>query len=202
VINVARRNLTDQLIPRDCIKEQLKLIDGSNTDYITPTGNVYKDYGNNMFFKKKTYISNSCGYTYCGIYFADGSIKSRRVHVLVAKAYLPNPNNLPYVGHKHNNKADTDLKELYWTDARENTQRAYDDGVAVTDSGFDDSQSFPIDVYTKYGDYIESCGSAHIASARYGVSISTVLRHCNNEVGSYRKQYTFRYFGDNFNFNN
>lgn len=199
---MAMRLLKDKLIHRDLIDEELVLIDGSTTDYITSSGNVYKDYGNNMFLKKKTHISSSCGYTYCGITYEDGVNRQRRVHVLVAKAFIPNPNNLPYVGHRNNNKACTESSELYWTDAKENTQRAYNDGLAKTDKGFDDSQSYSIDVYDLGGNYIETCGSVHIAANDYNVSISTVLRHCNNEVGYYRSEYTFRFEDTPFNFNN
>lgn len=196
---MARRNLSDKLIHKSSITEELRLINGSETDYITPSGSVYKDYGNDMFLKKKTHISTSCGYTYCGITFKDGN-KQRRVHRLVAEAYLPNPENLPFVGHKNNVKSCTDVNQLYWTDAKENTQRAYDDGLAKNASGFDDSQSFPIDVYTVNGKYIESCGSVHEASEKYKVSMSTVLRHCRNEVNEYRGSFTFRFIDDDFLF--
>ena len=50
------------------------------------------------------------------------------------------------------------------------------------------------------GDFIETCGSVHIASKKYKVSMSTVLRHCRDEVSSYRGSYTFRFMGDNFYF--
>lgn len=197
--NLAKRLLKDKLISINEISEELRIIKGSLTDYITPTGKVYKDYGNEMFLVKKCHISSSCGYTYCGITFPDGN-KQRRVHKLVAEAYIPNPDNLPFVGHKNNDKSCTDYKELYWTNASENTKRAYDDGLAKTDKGFDDSQSFIIDVYTIDGCYVETCGSVHEASHKYGVSMSTVLRHCNNEVSSYRGNYTFRYTDDDFYF--
>ena len=48
---MARRNMTQKLIHINKINEQMKLIDGSETDYITPTGKVYKDYGNNFYYR-------------------------------------------------------------------------------------------------------------------------------------------------------
>ena len=196
---MAKRLLKNRLINKDTIKEELVPIRSSLTDYITPTGKVYKDYGDNMFLLKSSHISSSCGYIYCGITYPCGNV-SRRVHRLVAEAYIPNPSNLPYVGHKHNNKECTDVSELYWTDAKENTQRAYNDGVAKNAKGFDDSKTFQIDVFTIDGNFIETCGSVHIASTKYGVSMSTVLRHCRDEVKNYRGSYTFRFTGDNFYF--
>lgn len=50
---MARRNMTQKLIHISKINEQMKLIDGSETDYITPTGKVYKDYGNDFIIQKQ-----------------------------------------------------------------------------------------------------------------------------------------------------
>lgn len=50
---MARRLLKDKLINRQDIDEELFLIDGSETDYITKTGKIYKDYGDNKFYLKK-----------------------------------------------------------------------------------------------------------------------------------------------------
>ena len=44
---MAKRKLTDKLISKDDITEELRLIKNSETDYITTSGNIYKDYGNN-----------------------------------------------------------------------------------------------------------------------------------------------------------
>lgn len=197
---MARRLFIDKLVDKSSINEELRLINGSLTDYITPTGKIYKLYDNGLYFQKKTYISSSCGYTYCGITFSDGINRQRRVHRLVAEAYLPNPNNLPFVGHKNNIKSCTDVTELYWTDAKESTKRAYDDNLAHTDKGFNDSQSFQIDVYDLDGNFIETCGSVKETAKAYGVSPSTVLRHCRNEVSTYRASYTFRFIDDDFSF--
>ena len=66
-------------------------------------------------------------------------MKHCRVHILVAKAFLENPNNLPIVGHKDNNKLNPVKENLYWTTIQENTQKAYNDKLQVNDSGYDDS---------------------------------------------------------------
>lgn len=194
---MAKRKLTDKLISLSSIKEEMKLIEGSDTDYVTPSGQVYSDYGNNMFLHKKTHINNHNGYTYCGIHFPSGN-KQRRVHVLVAKAFLSNPNDLPVVGHKNNIKSSTDINNLYWTTVKENTQKAFDDGLAINAAGFDDSQSYQIDVYSLNGRYIKTIGSVTEASREYGVSKSTVLRHCRKEVNKYRIDVTFRFQNEDF----
>lgn len=49
---MAKRKMSDKLIDKSEIKEELRLIKGSETDYITPSGEIYKDYGNNKFYHK------------------------------------------------------------------------------------------------------------------------------------------------------
>lgn len=111
---MARRNLENKLIYKTDIKEELRLIDESLTDYVTPNGLVYVDYGNNFFYKKKTFVNKNNGYLYVNINTFEGKQKSRRVHILVAKAFLSNPNNYPIVMHKDNNKANPRLDNLEW----------------------------------------------------------------------------------------
>lgn len=52
----------------------------------------------------------------------------KRVHRLVAKAFIPNPNNLPMVNHKDGNKTNNNVDNLEWCTNSQNTQDAYDKG--------------------------------------------------------------------------
>lgn len=110
---MARRNMTNFLIKKENIQEEMRLIKGSDTDYVTPTGNIYKDYGNNMFYHKSVFPNKNNGYLYCGITYREGQ-RQRRVHILVAEAYVPNPDNLPVVMHLDNNKQNCNVENLKW----------------------------------------------------------------------------------------
>lgn len=46
--------------------------------------------------------------------------KTELVSRLVATAFIPNPNNLPHVGHEDDNKNNNSVSNLYWTDPVEN----------------------------------------------------------------------------------
>lgn len=43
-----------------------------------------------------------------------GKIKRHKVHRLVAKAFIPNPNNFPEVNHKDENKINNNINNLEW----------------------------------------------------------------------------------------
>ena len=135
----------DRLIHLSDIKEEMVLIDGSVTDYITRSGEVYKDYGNNMFYKKKIFQNKYNKYMYVNITFGDGVNRVRRQHILMAKAFIQNPDpiHLRIVGHKDDVKWHNTLDNLYWTDNQENTQSAFDNGLKTNKlAEYNDSSSY------------------------------------------------------------
>jgi hypothetical protein len=52
-----------------------------------------------------------------------------RLHILVAKAFIPNPENKPVVNHKRGKKHDCRASQLEWMSISENTQHAWDNGL-------------------------------------------------------------------------
>lgn len=55
----------------------------------------------------------------------DGIDKAEYIHRLVAKAFIPNPNNLPTVNHIDGNKHNNNVSNLEWASYSENNQHAY-----------------------------------------------------------------------------
>ena len=51
----------------------------------------------------------------------NGERKTYKIHRLVVETYLPNPDNLPQVNHKDENKANNALQNLEYCDAAYNT---------------------------------------------------------------------------------
>lgn len=63
-------------------------------------------------------------------YLGVSCFKSCSVHVLVAEAYIPNPNNLPEVNHKDGIKAHCWADNLEWTTKKGNMEHASQIGLA------------------------------------------------------------------------
>ena len=58
-----------------------------------------------------------------------------RVHILVAKAFIPNPDNKPEVNHKKGKKNDVRASQLEWVTPSENIQHAWDNGLMIRGGG-------------------------------------------------------------------
>ena len=179
---MAKRKLINNLISKENIHEEIRLIDETDIEYITPSGKIYTYYGDNMYYPKKTFINKSNGYIYTNLNSSDGKTIQRRVHRLVAIAYLPNPNNLPIVMHIDNDKGNPTLANLRWGTHQENTQDAFNDGLAVNDKGFQDSQSIPVVQFDLDYKFIKSFGSVSIASKITGMTKTGILHQCHHRT--------------------
>ena len=150
---------------------------GSKTRYfVTSEGDVYNDKGHKMALKE-----NEDGYLVLKI-FVDGKAVYPGVHTLVATAFIPNPDNLPVVGHKDNNKSNNSLDNLYWTTVQENTQKAFDDGLAVNAKSYEDSQSKEVIVFDLHMNEIARYGSISECSRELGVSKNAISGQCNGDM--------------------
>lgn len=191
---MAKRLLKEKLIDKADIKEEMRLIKGSLTDYITPSGEIYKDYGNNKFFHKAQWLNH--GYWYCGITYPEGQ-RQRRTHILVAEAYIPNPNNYPYVCHKDDNKENRHMDNLEWGTPSQNTKDAHDRFLLQNDKGWDDSQSIPVCSFNLQGELLKKYGSVGEAYRDLNITKSTILNQCNHKVKTKpRCGYWFRYLSE------
>ena len=193
---MAARKFNNKLIDRSEILEPMKLINGSKTDYITPSGEVYKDYGNNKFFHKSQWTT--WGYWYCGITYPEGQ-KQRRVHILVAEAYVPNPDpeHFNIVLHKDSNKENKHYTNLKWGTTSENTKQAIEEGMLVNDKSWDDSQSIHVCSFNLQGELLNKYGSVGECSRELGITKTTILNQCNHKVKTKpRCGYWFRYLSE------
>ena len=67
--------------------------------------------------------------------------KNKLVHVLVAKAFIPNPENKPEVNHKDGNKLNNCVENLEWVTHMENIRHACETGIFRHTTGLNANKS-------------------------------------------------------------
>lgn len=94
------------------------------------------------------------------------------VHILVATAFIPNPDNLPTVNHKDGNKRNNRSSNLEWASYGENNEHALVHGLRSP-------RGNAIDQFTLDGEYIASYRSSMEAERATGCSHGAIS-HCLN----------------------
>ena len=89
-----------------------------------------------LFFGREIILSQYKN-KYRGNYYIVGLTKNKKrktylVHVLVAQAFIQNPNNLPVVNHKNNKHDDNRVENLEWTTYSGNSNHAVKIGAIKT----------------------------------------------------------------------
>lgn len=83
---------------------------------VSNTGKVFSVVTN----RELSVIQRSDGYTGITLCDKNHNKKQFRVHQLVAKAFIPNPNNLPMINHKNEIKNDNRVENLEWCTVQHN----------------------------------------------------------------------------------
>lgn len=111
---------------------EVSFIQGSNLGRVRTVDRYVSDkrYGERFVKGRilKQYRHNN-GYLY--VHFSvNGKQVNRRVHRLVAQAFIPNPDNLPEVNHRDNNPANNNVSNLEWCTGEYNIAYREKHGVA------------------------------------------------------------------------
>lgn len=147
---------------------RIKSIGNYNTCKTNGLLNLYKKKGRNGYIQVRLFDNNR--------------VKTVEVHSLVAKAFVPNPYNLPMVNHKDEDKANNYYENLEWCDNKYNIRY---------------SRAKAIDVYTKDGVFVETINVLSDVAAKYNMPTRNVSRCCKMHYNT-RSGFTFRYHNEKF----
>ena len=107
------------------------------------------------------------------------------VHRLVAKTFIPNPNNYPEVNHKDEDSTNNHVDNLEWCTSKYNTN--YGNLIQRRSK----SRCRSVDVFDGDGNYITTVESNKKAAELFGCSKSMISRSCN--TGFKASDYYFMY---------
>lgn len=137
------------------------------------------------WFPVKHIFDKSCGYmivTLCH----EGVRKNKRVHRLLAEAFLENPESKAHVNHIDGNKLNNDLSNLEWATPQENSQHSFDNGLSQPTN---EKEIYQISLG---GEVVQTFISLHEAGRQTGIAwqnISKVCRGLRNTAGGFKWRY-------------
>ena len=123
------------------------------------------------------------GYENFSLWGDDGTRKTLRGHQLVARKYIPNPDNLPQVDHLDGNKRNNSVENLEWVTNRENNLRARANGLMVSPN------TYPKELVHEVCEYLERGFTMYEIAEDLGVPKNFVfgikhrLTHINESWG-------------------
>ena len=123
----------------------------------------------------------SKGYLFVSLY-KNGEQKKCKVHRLVAKTFIPNPDNLPEVNHKDEDKTNNKVSNLEWCD------RKYNQNYGTGIQRMAEKHSKPVLQYTKSGEFVREWKSASDVERTLGYLQNYISSCC---TGRYKYAYNF-----------
>lgn len=107
------------------------------------------------------------GYLRVNLY-KNGIMKSAYIHRLVAQTFLPNPQNLPMINHKDEDKTNNSIDNLEWCTAE------YNNSYGTRIKRVVEKNSKPVLQYDFSGKFIKEFSSVSDAAEEIGVSLGTL----------------------------
>ena len=145
-----------------------------------------------VYGKIMTSFDNGRGYKQ--VYLTKNSItKAHSVHRLVANAFIPNPDNLPQVNHKDEDKANNRVDNLEWCTQKYNQNYGT---ISIRKSQKllnDKNKSKPVLQYSLDGTFIKEWKSTRDVQRNLGFDNSHISKCCRGKQANYAYGYIWKY---------
>ncbi|BBF45093.1 HNH homing endonuclease [Lachnospiraceae bacterium KM106-2] len=142
------------------MEEQWKVINDTKGKYLISNYGRIKNTESGRIFEGS---KSDGGYRRASLRI-DGKVRSMFVHLLVAKHFIPNPENKEYVNHIDEDKMNSRVDNLEWVTAKENANHR-NRNKKITESN-----SVPVCEYDINGKYIRTWKSSVYVSEVYKVT--------------------------------
>ncbi len=154
----------------------LSNVQSLNRNYVDSIGR-----NRNVKSKVLSIVIMNTGYKSVDLCF--NNVKHKKlIHILLAIAFIPNPENKPTVNHKNGIKLDCTLDNLEWATYGENNKHAIDNGLRKSPwigiTGKDHPISKVVIQYDKNDNYINEFDNSRIAEKLTGISYKHISCCC------------------------
>jgi len=171
----------------NCLDKEVEIIDDEEwrtifdfPNYeVSNKGNIRsKEYNDSLGHlrssKKLKKQVNNCGYEYVILSSKEEKHKTLTVHRIVAKTFIPNPEEKEDVNHIDGNKLNNNVNNLEWTTTQENIIKRYEIGI-------DGNNYKRVSQFDKDGNLVGSFASSYEAERITGISRTHIGGCCRGE---------------------